>query len=275
MLRAWQDVIVKWRLLPYDQPADQAEARRHTHRGRSALVAGRLDEALAEFEAAASLRPDPLDRVGVGDVFLARGGWRTAEENYRVALLAGGVGALLGQVGLAQVKIGQGNAAGAVADLELLVADRPNDQVLRYYLASAWYSAAEQCRSRTADDVLVITSATQLRICEDAARRILALSTGDDELEHGAKHLLAEVGQADGRARHDHRGRGRAAGQHPVGVRRRHRRIRPAVRDRLPVPQADVAPKSRRDGPADREDRCLARVRRCECRVRLRSFAGS
>lgn len=193
MLRAWQDVIVKWRLLPYDQPVDQPEARQHTHRGRSALVAGRLDEALAEFEAAASLRPDPLDRVGVGDVFLARGGWRMAEENYHSALLDGGVGALLAKVGLAQVKIGQGNAAGAIADLELLVADRPADQVLRYYLASAWYSAAEQCRSRTADDVLVITSQEQLRICEDAGRRILALSTGDEELEHGAKQLLTEV----------------------------------------------------------------------------------
>jgi tetratricopeptide (TPR) repeat protein len=193
MLRAWQDVIVKWRLLPNDLPVNQRGAGLHTNRGRSALVSGRLDEALAEFEAAASLRPDPLDRVGVGDVYLARGGWRTAEENYRAALPAGGVGALLAQVGLAQVKIGQGNAAGAVADLELLVADRPSDPTLRYYLASAWFSAAEQCRSRTAEDVLVITSEHQLQICEDAGRRILALSTGDDELEHGAEQLVAEV----------------------------------------------------------------------------------
>ena len=193
MLRTWQDVIVKWRLLPEDLPLDQRDARLHTHRGRSALVDGRLDEALAEFEAAASLRPDPLDRVGVGDVHLARGGWRTAEENYRVALLSGGVGALLAQLGLALVQIGRGNAAGAVADLELLVADRPHDPTLRYYLASAWYSAAEQCRSRTADDVLVITSEEQLRICEDAGRRILALETGDEELERGAEQLLAEV----------------------------------------------------------------------------------
>jgi tetratricopeptide (TPR) repeat protein len=193
MLRAWQDVIVKWQLLPDDQPVHEPEARQHTRRGRSALVAGRLDEALAEFEAAASLRPDPLDRVGAGDVYLARGNWRTAEENYHMALLAGGVGALLAKVGLSQVKIGQGNAAGAVADLELLVADRPGDPTLRYYLASAWYSAAEQCRSRTADDVLVITSEEQLRICEDAAQRILALRTNDNELERGAEHLLTEV----------------------------------------------------------------------------------
>lgn len=193
MLRAWQDVIVKWQLVPDDQPADQPDARLHAHRGRSALVAGRLDEALAEFEAAASLRSDPLDRVGVGDVHLARGGWRSATELYQAALAAGGLGALLAQLGLAQVKIGQGKAAGAVADLELLVADRPDDPTLRYYLASAWYSAAEQCRSRTADDVLVITSEEQLRICEDAGKRILAMATGDDELERGAEHLLAEV----------------------------------------------------------------------------------
>jgi tetratricopeptide (TPR) repeat protein len=193
MLRAWQDVIVKWRLLPDDQPADQGEAGQHTHRGRSALVDGRLDEALAEFEAAATLRPDPLDRVGVGDVHLARGSWQTAEENYRVALLSGGVGALLAQLGLAQVQVGRGNAAGAITDLELLVADRPYDATLRYYLASAWFSAAEQCRSRTADEVLVITSEAQLRLCDDAAHRILALDTGDEELERGATQLLTEI----------------------------------------------------------------------------------
>lgn len=193
MLRAWQDVIVKWQLVPDDQPVDQPEARLHADRGRSALVAGRLDEALGEFEAAAEMRDDPLDRVGVGDVFLARGGWRDAEENYRAALHSGGLGALLGQLGLAQVKIGQGKAAGAVADLELLVADRPQDPTLRYYLASAWYSAAEQCRARTADDVLVITSEVQLRICEDAGRRILDLAPGDTELERGASQLLTEV----------------------------------------------------------------------------------
>lgn len=193
MLRTWQDVIVKWQLVPDDQPVDQPDARLHADRGRSALVTGRLDEALAEFEAAAALRADPLDRVGVGDVYLARGGWQSAEENYQAALPSGGLAALLAQVGLALVKIGQGQAASAVADLELLVADRPSDPTLRYYLASAWFSAADQCRSRTADDVLVITSEAQLRICEDAGRRILALETGDTELERGADHLLSEV----------------------------------------------------------------------------------
>jgi hypothetical protein len=193
MLRAWQDVIVKWQLVPDDQPVGVPAAAGPAERARSALVSGRLDDALAEFEAAAALRDDPLDRVGVADVHLARGGWGVAAENYQAALTAGGLAARLAQLGLAQVKVGQGQAAGAVADLELLVADRPDDPVLRYYLASAWYSAAEQCRSRTDEDVLVITSEQQLRICEDAARRILTLRTGDDELERGAEHLLIEV----------------------------------------------------------------------------------
>jgi hypothetical protein len=41
--------------------------------------------------------------------------------------------------------------------------------------------------------VLVITSEEQLRICEDAGRRILAMETGDIELERGAEQMLAEV----------------------------------------------------------------------------------
>ncbi|OLF08206.1 hypothetical protein BLA60_24785 [Actinophytocola xinjiangensis] len=89
--------------------------------------------------------------------------------------------------------VGQDRAAAAVADLENLVADRPADPVLRYYLASTWFSVAEQCRARTDDDTLVITSEQQLLICEQAAERILSLRTGDDELDRGADHLLREV----------------------------------------------------------------------------------
>jgi tetratricopeptide (TPR) repeat protein len=193
MLRAWQDVIVKWQLLPDDLPADEPADPMGSHRGRSALLAGKLDTASAEFETAVAADEHPLDRVGLGDVHLARGRWELAARNYSAALAAGGLAALLAKVGLAQVQIGQERAAAAIADLEHLVADRPADPVLRYYLASAWYSVAEQCRARTDDDVLVITSYQQLQICEDAARRILDLKTGDDELTRGAEQLLAEV----------------------------------------------------------------------------------
>lgn len=193
MLRAWQDVIVKWRLVPDDLPGVHPQARQHADLARSALFDGRLDTAFAEFEKAAQLRDDPLDQVGLGDVHLARGRWRQADEHYQRALTAGGLAGLMALLGITQVLVGEGRAAAAVADLENLVADRPADPTLRYYLASAWYSVAEQCRARTEDDTLVIASEQQLLICEQAAERILSLRVGDDELDRGAEQLLKEV----------------------------------------------------------------------------------
>ena len=193
MLRAWQDVIVKWRLVPDDLPGEDPAASQHAQSARSALLDGRLDEAMTEFETAARLRDHPLDQVGVGDVHLARGHWRKADEHYQRALLAGGVPALLARLGITQVLVGESKATAAIADLEHLVADRPQDPTLRYYLASAWYSVAEQSRASTADDTLVITSEQQLLICEQAAERILSLRTGDEELDRGAEQLLGEV----------------------------------------------------------------------------------
>jgi len=193
MLRTWQDVIVKWRLVPGHLPGGGSVGHAHADLARTALLDGNLDEALKHFETAARLRDHPLDHVGVGDVHLARGKWRAAEESYRRALPAGGVSAVLAKLGIGQVLIGEGRAAAAIAGLEHLVADRPYDPVLRYYLAGAWYSVAEQSRARTDDDTLVITSEQQLLICEQAAERIIALQVADEELLRGAEQLLNEI----------------------------------------------------------------------------------
>jgi hypothetical protein len=193
MLRSWQDVIVKWRLVPHDLHGNGPQAREHADVARSALLDGNLDTAFDEFATAARLRDHPLDQVGLGDVHLARGKWRLADEHYQRALGAGGLAGLLARLGITQFMVGEGRAAGAIADLEHLVADRPSDPTLRYYLASAWFSVAEQCRAKTADDTLVITSEQQLLICEQAAERILSLKVGDEELDRGAEHLLTEV----------------------------------------------------------------------------------
>lgn len=130
--------------------------------------------------------------MGIGDVHLARGRWQLAADCYQRALDIDN-GDLLAQLGNSQVLVARGNASAAVPDLESLVASWPDDPVVRYYLASTWCSVAEQCRSQTADEVLVITSRHQLRICERAARRILDLDISDDELVRGANRLLAEV----------------------------------------------------------------------------------
>ncbi|HEU5470014.1 MAG TPA: tetratricopeptide repeat protein [Actinophytocola sp.] len=185
-------MIGKWQIELPGAGHEPSEGCRAFDRGRSALVAGRLDEATVEFERAAGLRDDPLDQVGLGDVHLARGHWQQAAECYRRALTADGTNQLA-QLGVSQLLVGQGRAAEAIPDLERMVAERPDEPVLRYYLASTWCSVAEQCRSQTCDEVLVITSEDQLRVCEQAARRILQLDVDDDELTRGARRLLAEV----------------------------------------------------------------------------------
>ncbi len=192
MLRAWQDVVSKWQLVQDEAGQTPEKADEFFDRARFALVEGRLDEAMADFERAAELRQHPHDQVGIGDVFLARGRWRLAAEHYQRALAVDGSD-VLARLGMATALVAKGDAQTAVVELEPMVGGRPDDRVLRYYLASAWTSVAEQCRSQTVDEVLVITSELQLRICERAARRIVELDVDDEELNRGATRLLAEV----------------------------------------------------------------------------------
>lgn len=192
MLRSWQDVVRKWQLVPDEGIPAISPAQWCAQRARSALVEGRLDAAMVGFQRAVGLRTDPLDLVGIGDVHLARGRWQLAGEHYQRALQLDGMN-LLALLGQSQVQVAQGRAASAIPTLEHLLAVAPGDQVLRYYLASTWCSVSEQCRSQTRDDVLVITSEHQLRVCEIAARRILELDVDDEELVRGADRLLAEV----------------------------------------------------------------------------------
>ncbi|WP_258904544.1 M48 family metallopeptidase [Actinokineospora sp. UTMC 2448] len=188
MLRTWQDVIEKWRLAP---AADPAAADGHAARGRAALLAGELDEALREFRGAGELRVHPHDEVGVGDVLLARGRWRAALRRYqRAARVAPDDPLVL--LGRSQALVAAGLAREAASELEARFAGT-DDPVLRYYLASTWCSVADQARTRTADDVLVFTSAEQLTECERAARRMLDLDVDDPELRRGARRLHAEV----------------------------------------------------------------------------------
>ncbi|WP_436491762.1 hypothetical protein [Actinokineospora sp. HUAS TT18] len=191
MLRSWQDVIEKWQLLPPDAAQGPSGTRKIFDDARSALLAGRLDEAMRGFVHAAELYAGPYTEVGIGDVLLARGRWRAAARRY-AAVEARDPGNLLAYLGMSQARVAAGDAAGAAEDLEARFG-RSRDPVLRYYLASTWCSVTEQARSRTVNEALVITSERQLEICESAARRILELDVADQELRRGAELLLDEV----------------------------------------------------------------------------------
>lgn len=181
----------KWRLAP---DADPGAAGGHAARGRAALLAGDLDEALREFGSAGGLRVHPHDEVGIGDVLLARGRWRAALRRYqRAARVA--PDDPLAVLGRSQALVAGGDAGAAAEELERRYAGS-TDPVLRYYLASTWCSVAEQARARTGDDVLVFTSADQVAVCERAARRIIDLDVADPELRRGAQRLMAEVASA-------------------------------------------------------------------------------
>src|SRR5689334_22697124 len=134
MLRAWQDVVSKWQLVQDEADDEPSQAREHFDEARFALVAGHLDEALAGFQSAATLRANPHDQVGIGDVHLARGRWQLAAEHYQRALAIDGSD-VLARFGMASVLVAQGNAHAAVAELEPMVAGHPWDPVARYYLA--------------------------------------------------------------------------------------------------------------------------------------------
>jgi hypothetical protein len=69
----------------------------------------------------------------------------------------------------------------------------PDDPAARRQLAAAIHAEALAALSVTRDQTLEITSAAQLRICEQAARRILELRVDDEELNASAMAMLREV----------------------------------------------------------------------------------
>jgi tetratricopeptide (TPR) repeat protein len=196
MLRSWQDVVAKWQLVP--RAASKAaqdgpcEADKVFGEALDALEDGRLDEALRQFEAAAQLRDHHLDQIGIGDVYLARGGLRLALVHYRKAVEAAPTDELT-VIAVSQLRVAAGEAASAVDELEKLVQAYPEDPVARYYLASTLYSVTEQVRSQTDDERLVMTTERQIAICAHAATRILQLEVDDRELNRGARLLRAEI----------------------------------------------------------------------------------
>jgi predicted Zn-dependent protease len=182
----WSGILPKWRLAMASGSPDPAfEA------ARSALLGGRLDEAWQGFSQSASRRQHPHDQVGIGDVLLARGNLPGAAEAYRRAI---GLSPddPLGWLGLLYARVVAGEARAAADDLEVLVASQPDDEVTRYYLASAWHAVIRQTCGEPRDGALVLDQ-QQAAECEHAARRVLDLRAGDPALDAAAQRLLAEM----------------------------------------------------------------------------------
>jgi hypothetical protein len=209
--RLWADVTVKWRPYQPDGHDDQqgggipkAAARHAFADARSALLAGRLDEARTGFAIAAGAPGCALAHVGIGDVAAAKGDWHAAGLAFRRARAISGDHPLI-TIGLAQTMVAAGDPWSAVADLDRLDRSLSLDhdchtlrQVVRYYLAAALLAAADNARSQLEGEPPVITSRRQLDVCAHIAHRVLELDAGCAELTEQARRLLDQVAEGSG-----------------------------------------------------------------------------
>jgi hypothetical protein len=99
-------------------------------------------------------------------------------------------------IGLAQARVAAGNAWRAVADLERLHANDPDNPVVARYLAAVLLAAADESRAMTSDGRLVVANERQLAAVETAGYRILDLDV-PAELTAAGRHLVekAEAGK--------------------------------------------------------------------------------
>jgi hypothetical protein len=123
------------------------------------------------------------ESLAAADARAATGDWAGAAEILRQADPTD-IGV---QIGLMQTEVGAGHAWNAVAQLERLHVDRP-DEVVRRYLSAFLLAAADQSRGMTRDERLVVTAAAQVAACESVGTRLLAL--GLPEYEPHARHLI-------------------------------------------------------------------------------------
>jgi hypothetical protein len=92
-------------------------------------------------------------------------------------------------IGLARARVVAGNAWTAVAEMERLYANDPDNPVVARYLAACLLAAADQSRDVTRDGLLVVTNERQLAACESAGYRILDLDIPED-LTAAGQHLV-------------------------------------------------------------------------------------
>jgi hypothetical protein len=159
----WFDPLAKWR-------AGRAGE------GRAELLDGRFEEARALFETADDL-------VGQGDALLLLGRETEAVTYFHRAVER--ESGPITECGLSQALILQGLAEEAVRRLRLLHVDDP---VVRHHLAAALLATADQVRSVTRDDELVITSRKQIDTCAGIADEVARIAV--DETHLAAAHRL-------------------------------------------------------------------------------------
>jgi hypothetical protein len=166
------DPLWKWRSEP---PVE------HSPDGREALLAGDLETAGRIF----AQSDHAGDLVGLGDVQTLLG--EVPVEPYERAARIAPTNPFVA-CGLSQSLVLRGESGRAVELLERV----PDDPVVRYHLAGALLCLADEVRSVTRDERLVITSRPQFDVCSNVAERVAATARDPAQLA-AAEQLRAQI----------------------------------------------------------------------------------
>jgi tetratricopeptide (TPR) repeat protein len=156
----------------------------------AALTALALDDEPAPPDAMSNVDGSCL--VVAADAQVLRGDWSAALKLYERAVEVDATQPIA-LIGRAVVAIHRRRAGTALDDLRPLLAARPDDPVIRHYLALALMCRATEVRALSRDGRSVITSAAQLDECGLINDELADLARGDSELDEAATALHRQV----------------------------------------------------------------------------------
>ncbi|MHB1431000.1 MAG: tetratricopeptide repeat protein [Streptosporangiaceae bacterium] len=154
-------------------------------RANSSFNMGNFEAAGFEFREAISLKPDSAEyHFDYGDAFAQIGtptGLREALGEYEAALRID-PGNPVYRTAIASIQLRQGESDKALALMEDVVREHPEEEFFQYYLALAIEAVQDSKWSRTRDGRLLITSEAQISLTREMAGRALRLKFDDEPL---------------------------------------------------------------------------------------------
>lgn len=166
-------------------------------RANSSFSLGNFQDAGFEFREAISLKPDSAEyHFDYGDAFAQLGNFREARGEYEAALRIE-PGNPLYRTAVASIQLRQDEADKALAIMEDVVEEYPNEQFFQYYLALAIEAVQLNKWSRMRDGSYVLTSPAQIAVTREMSSRALNLKFDDAPLRASLNENLTLASRAE------------------------------------------------------------------------------
>ncbi|MCB0907798.1 MAG: tetratricopeptide repeat protein [Nocardioidaceae bacterium] len=169
------------------------EGRNHeawSIRANSSFNLGNFQDAGFEFREAISLKPDSAEyHFDYGDAFAQLGSLTEARGEYEAALRLE-PGNPLYRTAVASIQLKQGESEAALALMESVVSEFPDQQFFQYYLALAIEAVQLTKWSQVGNGNWIITSEAQIEVTRQMSSRALALKFDDEPLRRSLQQNL-------------------------------------------------------------------------------------